>query len=180
MNMPNLSQFMNRVQNAAAPIAHGAGMLGIGALAVGEVAHEARKAIDIHNTEKKLIEVNPELAQYDPKKVKDYFDVVKLYSPQAARNPLVAGALVNKMIQFGGVDHKLVQDMANINTGDRDLGGHLANMMKYKPIGADTEYGYDERPNELNELRAENKELHDHLSGSGRMVDQMVQHGYGV
>ena len=38
-------------------------------------------------------------------------------------DPLVAGALVNKIKQFGGVDHKLVQDLASIQKGyKRDIG----------------------------------------------------------
>ena len=45
---------------------------------------------------------------------KNYFKVVRQFSPKAAANPLVAGALVNKMVQFGGVDHKLVQDIASL------------------------------------------------------------------
>jgi len=59
----------------------------------------------------------PQLAGKSEKDLKDYFGVVKTFSPKAASNPLVAGALVNKMIEFGGVDHKLVQDLASIEAG---------------------------------------------------------------
>lgn len=58
----------------------------------------------------------PQLAEKDQDQIRDYFDVIKTYSPRAAANPLVAGALVNKMMEFGGVDHKLVQDIANIES----------------------------------------------------------------
>jgi len=59
----------------------------------------------------------PQLAEKNKDDLKDYFEVVKTFSPKAASNPLVAGALVNKMIEFGGVDHKLVQDIAAIEMG---------------------------------------------------------------
>ena len=61
----------------------------------------------------------PQLAEKDPQQIRDYFDVVKTFSPKSASNPLVAGALVNKMMEFGGVDHKLVQDLNNIEGSDQ-------------------------------------------------------------
>lgn len=63
---------------------------------------------------KNMMAKNPSLSEYPEEQVKDYFSVVDSFSPKSASNPLVAGALVNKMIQFGGVDHKIVQDLANI------------------------------------------------------------------
>ena len=64
-----------------------------------------------------MTEKVPQLAEQDQETLRDYFNVVKTYSPKAASNPLVAGSLVNKMIQFGGVDHKLVQDIGAIQAG---------------------------------------------------------------
>lgn len=66
---------------------------------------------------KKMQEKVPSLKERDPEQVKDYFNVIQTFSPKAATNPLVAGALVNKMMEFGGVDHKLVQDISSIQTG---------------------------------------------------------------
>ena len=59
----------------------------------------------------------PQLAEKDQEKLKDYFGVIKTFSPKAASNPLVAGHLVNKMMEFGGVDHKLIQDLSSIESG---------------------------------------------------------------
>ena len=67
----------------------------------------------------------PQLSEYPEDEVKDFYSVVKTFSPKAASNPLVAGALLNKMLQFGGVDHKLVQDIANIEGEKRDLLGKI-------------------------------------------------------
>lgn len=93
-----------------------------GAAFVGSVAKEtmidpimdAKKIKSSFDTMQKKV---PQLQGKDKKQIKDYFDVVKTYSPKAAANPLVAGALVNKMVEFGGVDHKLVQDLAEIESG---------------------------------------------------------------
>ena len=63
----------------------------------------------------------PQLQEADQEKIKNYFNVIKTYSPHAAANPLVAGALVNKMMEWGGVDHKLVQDMVNIQGGKTNM-----------------------------------------------------------
>ena len=81
----------------------------------------------IRKSQKQIMDKFPNLKQEDPNKVKDYFNVVKQYSPKAAANPLVAGALVNKMIQFGGVDHKLVQDLASIQ---KDVGARESEAAK--------------------------------------------------
>jgi len=64
-----------------------------------------------------MTEKVPQLAEQDQNQIKDYFNVIKTFSPKSASNPLVAGALVNKMMQFGGVDHKLVQDLSAIQAG---------------------------------------------------------------
>jgi hypothetical protein len=57
----------------------------------------------------------------DQDKIRDYFNIVRTYSPNAATNPLVAGALVNKINEFGGIDHKLVIDMINLQSGKSNL-----------------------------------------------------------
>jgi len=75
------------------------------------------QAVKINKSFKAMAQKVPQLADQDQKQMKDYFNVIKTFSPKAASNPLVAGALVNKMMQFGGVDHKLVQDISAIQAG---------------------------------------------------------------
>lgn len=91
----------------------------------------------------------PILTEYPEDQVKDYYNVVKTFSPKAASNPLVAGALVNKMIQFGGVDHKLVQDIANIEGQDKNIFFDLAtaaSKASMAPLGKETPYGDIDNP----------------------------------
>jgi hypothetical protein len=69
-----------------------------------------------------MLQKTPQLAGEDQDKIRDYFDVVKSFSPHAAANPLVAGSIVNKMVQFGGIDHKLVQDLVALEEGTSGAG----------------------------------------------------------
>jgi len=69
----------------------------------------------------KMMEKNPILSEYPEEQVRDFYGVVETFSPRSASNPLVSGALVNKMIQFGGVDHKIVQDLASIEGPSRNI-----------------------------------------------------------
>ncbi len=86
-----------------------------GGVALKELVYDPMKQkSDIEKSYSKILETTPALAGADQQKVRDYFDVVKSYSPHAAANPVVAGAIVNKIYQFGGVDHKLVQDLASL------------------------------------------------------------------
>jgi len=92
-------------------------------LAAKELFYDPMKEkSEMNKSFKQLIEKTPALEGEDSEKIRDYFDVVKSFAPHAAANPLVAGALVNKMIQFGGVDHKLVQDMTSIQQGHAQEG----------------------------------------------------------
>ena len=133
----SLKQVGSFAKDMAMPIAV-AGM-GIGALQqLFAPAINKAKAMMAYN---QMTEKYPELKEKDPDKVKDYFRVIESFSPKAATNPLVAGALVNKMLEFGGVDHKLVQDIANIQgalpmtTGLQDLSSAAAKSVLSSPDG---------------------------------------------
>ena len=96
----------------------GAALTGAGIVAGKELVYDPIKSkLEISKSFKELPSKVPQLAEKDPKQLKEYFNVVKTFSPKAAANPLVAGALVNKMMEFGGVDHKLVQDISAIQSG---------------------------------------------------------------
>ena len=90
-----------------------------GALGV-EAASKLKGLVDQKTAYHRMMEKNEILSEYPEEEVKDYYEVVRTFSPKSASNPLVAGALVNKMIQFGGVDHKLVQDLSSIEGPHKD------------------------------------------------------------
>jgi len=98
-----------------------------GAALLKQLLNPVSEKIKAHQSYNQLIKKNPILAEKDPQEIKDYFNVIQTFSPKAASNPLVAGALINKMMEFGGVDHKLVQDLASIQSGlkSTDAMSHL-------------------------------------------------------
>lgn len=102
------------IKNWALPI--GAGLTGV-AVFKESIVDPIMEASRIKKSFNALKEKVPALAEKDQKQMQQYFNVVKTYSPKSASNPLVAGALVNKMMEFGGVDHKLVQDISAIEQG---------------------------------------------------------------
>ncbi len=106
-------QFAGAASRAVRPVALGA----LGTVALSQLLKPAIEGAKARMAFSKLVEKNPALEGKDPEKIKDYFNVIKTFSPKAASNPLVAGSLVNKMMEFGGVDHKLVQDIAAIQSG---------------------------------------------------------------
>jgi hypothetical protein len=68
-----------------------------------------------------LSKYTPQLQEVDQNKIRDYFQIIKTYAPNAAANPLVAGAIVNKINEFGGVDHKLILDLLNMQSGKSNM-----------------------------------------------------------
>jgi hypothetical protein len=101
------------------------GLTGLAGMLGAELAGKAKEVIQSQTAYDTMMKKIPQLSEYPEDEVKDFYSVVKTFSPKAASNPLVAGALVNKMLQFGGVDHKLVQDIANIEGEKRDLMGNI-------------------------------------------------------
>ena len=116
-----------RLLNMAEPTAKAIKEFGLpGAVLAGAAVHGVGRGgkaiadeVGMARSKMSLANYTPSLADEDPKMVNDYFNVVKAYSPAAARNPIVAGALVNKMIEFGGVDHNLVKGLVDIEKGRR-------------------------------------------------------------
>lgn len=96
-------------------------LAGIGTLIGSQAAGKAGSIIKSYSAYDKMMEKMPSLSEFPEDQVKDFYSVVKTFSPKAASNPLVAGALVNKMLQFGGVDHKLVQDIAGLEADKKDI-----------------------------------------------------------
>jgi len=92
--------------------------LGLSAIGSGiELGKPVVRAAQIHNSRNNLTKYNPELKDVDKNIVDGYFNVVKTFSPTAAKNPIVAGNLVNKMVEFGGVDHNLIKGLVDIQKG---------------------------------------------------------------
>ena len=112
---------MKSIWEIAKQIAAGGAVATGGVLAGVELDKYLKSKRDIENSYNTMNEKVPALTEYPQDKIKDYFEVIKTFSPRSASNPLVAGALVHKMLEFGGVDHKLVQDLARMEMPQQSL-----------------------------------------------------------
>lgn len=113
--------FGKTIFDIAKTIATGGAVATGGVLAGVELDKYLKSKRDVENAYNTMQEKVPALTEYPQDKIKDYFDVIKTFSPKTASNPLVAGALVQKMLEFGGVDHKLVQDLARMEMPQQSL-----------------------------------------------------------
>lgn len=118
VDIPDVAQaapsISSRLFNKIKPIGFGVAVTTGAAVGGKELYDTVAQKAKIKSSFERLKEKQPLLKQYPDKTLKDHFDVVKTFSPRAASNPLVASALVHKMLEYGGVDHKLVQDIAAI------------------------------------------------------------------
>ena len=120
----------------------------LGAIAASlgsDLYSKVKGLVDMQNVHEKMLEKTPSLKEYPEERIRDFYEVVKTFSPKAASNPLVAGALVNKMVQFGGVDHKLVQDLANIEGPHKSILDDMAIATVKSLSGIQTDLSKDER-----------------------------------
>jgi hypothetical protein len=56
----------------------------------------------------------PQLKEYNQKDVNLYFDSLKSIAPQTASSPALAGAFVQRALEAGGVDAKMMGDIINV------------------------------------------------------------------
>ncbi len=114
----DFSKILGAASNVAKKMLYPVALTGLSAALIKEnIIDPIVQSQKINNSFDQLSEKTPQLAEKDQEQVKEYFDVIKSFSPKAAANPLVAGALVNKMMEFGGVDHRLVHDLVSIESG---------------------------------------------------------------
>jgi len=92
----------------------GIGVLGASGLAaVGQdIIAGIQMSAQQKNAYAEMFKKVPQLKEYPKDEVDDYYEVVKQFAPKMATNPLVAGNLVNKMVQYGGVDSALISELS--------------------------------------------------------------------
>lgn len=109
---PFYSRAGEALKEYTVPALAGVGILG---LANELIAAPIRERRQLANSYSLIRENNPALEGLSDDQLQKYFEVVETYSPETAKNPLAAGAVINKMYQFQGVDPKIIQDLASIH-----------------------------------------------------------------
>jgi hypothetical protein len=109
---PTYSRVGEAIKEYTVPALAGIGMLGLANELIAAPIRDKRQLTQSYNLIK---EDNPALEGLSDDQLRKYFEVVETYSPETAKNPLAAGAVINKMYQFQGVDPKIIQDLAAIH-----------------------------------------------------------------
>jgi hypothetical protein len=78
-----------------------------------------------------MMDQNPGMSKADPKVIQRTFDVVRQYAPDVAKNPTMAGAFVNNVIQFPDATPTMddVRRLTDIQKQIENTGGGSGNLM---------------------------------------------------
>lgn len=99
---------------------------------------------------KKMLNAYPELARENPERVRAYFDAIASGSPDIAAQPLVAGSLVKRMLNYDGFDPSTFQELAATQaTIDRTKNETAKNVISLSnsALGQMHTYGIGANPN---------------------------------
>lgn len=99
-------------------------LLGItGTVAAGkEVAEKVQQGRQIGKSFDRIME-DPEIQSAERGKPEELFNTLKQYAPSIAKDPLISASFVKGMLQFGTVDHSVVQDLMTSERAYRELQG---------------------------------------------------------
>jgi hypothetical protein len=101
----------------AAGLVGGGMLLGMGAAAAGRAI---KGAVDRKKSLTSIKNQFPELRK--DKDTDQFFGVIAEFAPTVAKNPTVAGNLVQKFKEYGYVDHKAVQDLISMEKSISETG----------------------------------------------------------
>lgn len=92
-------------------------LMNAGAIAAGTGAIMGGQALvdsyQVNQSYQKMLQLYPELSREDPQRVKTIFDALAAGSPDMAKQPLVVGSLVRRMLNYDGFDHTTFSDLVS-------------------------------------------------------------------
>lgn len=92
-------------------------LMNAGALAAGTGAIMAVGAVadsyQVGQSYNKMLTLYPELSREDPQRVKNIFDAIASGSPDLAKQPMIVGSLVRRMLNYDGFDHTTFNDLVS-------------------------------------------------------------------
>ena len=124
----------------AAHLALVAGAMGINAM--GSALSDSYK---LNSSFQKMLQIYPELQRENPDRVKLYFDSIANSSPSVAQQPLVAGSLIKRLVNYDGFDHTVYKDLVSTQSAlDKNRLQGEGNMISMGSKGLDLmhTYGY--------------------------------------
>lgn len=119
-----------------------AGALGLmtgGMAAVGAAVDHVK----LNSSYQKMLQLYPELQRENPERVKLYFDSIANSSPSVAQQPLVAGSLIKRLINYDGFDHTVHKDLVSAQSQlDRNRMSANQNLLNLADIGLSQTHRY--------------------------------------
>lgn len=110
---------------------------GVGA--VGMIADRVK----LNSSYQKMLQLYPELQRESPERVKLYFDSISNSSPSVAQQPLVAGSLIKRLINYDGFDHAVYKDLVSAQSQlDRNRLSSHSNLIDLAGTGLNTMHTY--------------------------------------
>ena len=101
--------------NARTAFLPGHGLMGLGALAVtgGALAGAAAgvSQMQLNSAYKDMLQRYPELAREEPTRVRELFVSISRAAPDVAKDHIVAGSLIKRMLNYDGVDHTTYMEL---------------------------------------------------------------------
>lgn len=98
-----------------------AAMVGAGLTAISLIDKMTSKAPMVTDQQLDLVLKNrPNLQGLDREKLKEYYTIILRAAPTVSREPMVAGALLERIVNYGGVDHSLMKELAEAEIAMKD------------------------------------------------------------
>ena len=99
---------------------------GVGVYGLGRMAVERHQTGSSYN---QMLELYPQLKREDAQRVKLYFDTIQQSAPGIARQPLVAGSVVSRLLNYDGFDHQTYKDLLSAQSVINGNSGHFGEQL---------------------------------------------------
>lgn len=87
-------------------------LLAVGAAGLGvSMAGQAWGNVQIQKSFQTMLQRYPELQRENPTRVKQLFETISNAAPDVAKDPMVAGSLIKRMLNYDGIDHATYMEL---------------------------------------------------------------------
>jgi hypothetical protein len=106
----------------------------------------AMDAMRLNASYKKMLQLYPELAREQPERVKNYFDAIAAGSPGTASQPLVAGSLIKRMLNYDGFDPATFKELVGTEANFSKINAHGPGELMFNGLDTLHRYGIGTDP----------------------------------
>lgn len=98
-----------------------AAMVGAGITAASLIDRMTTKPVIVTDQQLDLVlKTKPNLQGLDREQLRKYYSIILRAAPTVSREPMVAGALLERIVNYGGVDHSLMKELAESEIAMKD------------------------------------------------------------